>query len=268
MTPTPVADLQDPRLEPYLSVRDGELLRRRGLFVAEGRFVVDRVLADPQYKVHSCLLNRQSFEALAPLLASSAMLEGPVFLCESDAFEAVTGFNLHRGCLALVHRPAATAWRDVTATARVVVVLEGVTNADNVGGVFRNAAAFGVDAVLLSPTCCDPLYRKAIRTSMGAALRVPCARLEPWPAALADVRHAGFQVVALSPREPSLTLEAFARTVSPTERLALLVGTEGPGLTGEAELHADVRIRIPTTGLVDSLNLSVASGIALSRLLA
>lgn len=265
MNPRPISSLQEPGLDLYKAISDAELLRTSGLFVAEGRLVVARVLADPRYRVHSCLLNQQSFDALRPAL-EAGVVEGPVFVCDTTAFAALTGFDFHRGCLALVHRPVAAPWPDLLGDNGVVVVLEGVTNADNVGGVFRNAAAFGVTAVLLSPGCCDPFYRKSIRTSMGAALRVPFARLEPWPDGLMELRRAGFQVAALSPREPSVTLETFALTARPRPRLALLVGTEGPGLTAEAERCADVRVRIPIAGLVDSLNLSVATGIALSRL--
>src|SRR6185295_3279766 len=148
------------------------------------------------------------------------------------------------------------------ATARTVIVVEGVTNPDNVGGVFRNAAAFGADAVLLSPTSCDPLYRKAIRTSMAAAIRVPFARAVDWPGALTQVRAAGFTIVALTPREPSETLEAFASRPRPA-RLALVVGAEGAGLTPAVEATADHRVRIPIGDDVDSLNLAVAVGIAL-----
>jgi tRNA G18 (ribose-2'-O)-methylase SpoU len=145
-------------------------------------------------------------------------------------------------------------------------VLEGVSNADNVGGVFRNAAAFGAN-VLLSPTCCDPLYRKAIRTSMGTSLRVPFARAdeEDWPDALMRVRAAGFTIVALTPREPSETLDAFAARPRPGS-VALIVGTEGAGLTPGMERTADYRVRIPTTDAVDSLNVAVAAGLALYQL--
>jgi tRNA G18 (ribose-2'-O)-methylase SpoU len=128
--------------------------------------------------------------------------------------------------------------------------------------VFRNAAAFSSDAVLLSPTCCDPLYRKAIRTSMAATLRVPFARIEKWPDDLAQLRDRGFTIAALTPREPSVTLSEFS-IEPPSARLALLVGTEGPGLTTEAEAPADVRVRIPIAPEVDSLNVAVAVGIAL-----
>jgi tRNA G18 (ribose-2'-O)-methylase SpoU len=240
---------------------------------------------------------------LAPLF--ERVPDIPVFVAERRDFLELTGHDLHRGCLALVERPLALAPLDLLVPTSVpgattsvpgattsvpgatsasaggtevgvrtsvpvargteVLVLEGVSNADNVGGVFRNAAAFGVRAVLLSPTCCDPLYRKAIRTSMGAVLRVPFARLDDWPAELTLVRRAGFTIAALTPRAPSETLEAFAARPRP-ERLALLIGTEGTGLTPAAESAADHRVRIAIDHRIDSLNVSVAVGIALYAL--
>jgi tRNA G18 (ribose-2'-O)-methylase SpoU len=254
----------DPRVDDYRGVADGELLRRRGLFVAEGRLVVERVIEDRRYRVRSILVSEVAAAHLQPVLTQ---IDGdvPVFICGSGDFSGITGHDIHRGCLALVERPQPTALDALLPQARMVIVLEGVTNADNVGGVFRNAAAFGANAVLLSPTCCDPLYRKAIRTSMGATLRVPFARVTDWPGGLSRVRDANLSIVALSPREPSEDLETFAsrRMSSP---IALLVGTEGAGLTAEAEAVADWRVRIAMRREVDSLNLAVATGIALHRL--
>jgi tRNA G18 (ribose-2'-O)-methylase SpoU len=265
MTIHPVADPDDPRLYPYRHLSDAELLREHGLFVAEGRFVVERVLADRRYLVDSLLLNAASVEALRPSLVARGV--DLVFECPAAAFERITGINIHRGCLAMVRRLPALTWQEAAADARVLLVLEAVTNADNVGGVFRNAAAFGADAVLLSPTCCDPLYRKAIRTSAGASLRVRFGRLEPWPQALGRLRDAGFTLVALSPRQSSSTLDQFVRAHG-ADRIALLVGTEGPGLSAAAMDMADLRVRVPIRADVDSLNLAVATGIALSRIVA
>lgn len=261
MQPVFIADPDDPRVTPFRSIGDAELLRTRDLFVAEGRLVVERVLADAAYAVHSLLLNGPSRKALEPVLRRSGF-DGPVFECATAAFEAITGYNIHRGCLALVHRPPVRTWRDIVSDAGRVIVLEGVTNADNVGSVFRNAAAFGVDAVLLDPACCDPLYRKAIRTSMAAVLRVPFARADALPAVLDELRAEGIAVAALSPREPSVPLQAFAPAMK-GRRVALVVGSEGPGLSDEVEASADVRVSIPMTNAVDSLNLAVATGIAL-----
>jgi tRNA G18 (ribose-2'-O)-methylase SpoU len=259
----PIEGPTDPRVAEYRDLVDADLLRRRGLFVAEGRLVLRRVIDDGRFSVRSVLLNDTNRRALDDVLLKLA-LDVPVFVCDSADFLGITGFNLHRGCLALVDRPAPTASCELLRDARTLVVLEGVTNADNVGGVFRNVAALGGDGVLLSPTCCDPFYRKAIRTSMGATIRVPFSRIDDWPGGLADVRATGFTLVALTPRHPSQTLDQFA--AHRPARLAFLVGTEGAGLSEGAEAFADRRVRIPIRDEVDSLNLSVATGIALARL--
>lgn len=263
MSPSIITDVDDPRVRDYRLLGDPRELRSRGLFVAEGRLVVERMLLDPRYTVESLLLNPASLEALGSALRTRP--DVPVFQSPTGNFEAITGFNIHRGCLALVNRLPLLSVRDAVGASRVIVVLEGVTDADNVGGVFRNAAAFGAGAVLLSPTCCDPLYRKAVRTSVGHVLRVPFARMDPWPASMTELKASGFTIVALSPRQPSVTLDEYARSVSDT-RVALLVGTEGVGLSRGAEEQADLRVRIPISAHVDSLNLNVAAAVALSRL--
>jgi tRNA G18 (ribose-2'-O)-methylase SpoU len=260
----PIEGPTDPRVAEYRDLADADLLHRRGLFVAEGRLVLQRVIEDGRFSVRSVLLNHTNRRALDDVLLKLTP-DVPVLVCETPDFLGITGFNLHRGCLALVDRPAPIASCEILRDARTLIVLEGVTNADNVGGVFRNVAAFGGDGVLLSPACCDPLYRKAIRTSMGATIRVPFSRIDDWPGGLADVRATGFTLVALTPRRPSQTLDQFVAAGRPA-RLALLVGTEGAGLSAEAEAFAERRLRIPIGDGVDSLNLSVATGIALARL--
>jgi tRNA G18 (ribose-2'-O)-methylase SpoU len=265
----PVPDIRlerpgDPRVAEYRDVPEPELIRARGLFVAEGRLVVRRLIDERRYGVRSLLLSHAARSDLEPWLARLDP-DVPVYICAADQFLGLTGLDIHRGCLALVQRPPASPLDDVLRDARLVVALEDVANADNVGGVFRNAAAFGAGAVLLSPSCCDPFYRKAIRTSMAATLRVPFARIDAWLEGLSDLRARGFTLVALTPREPSQPLDAFARGTRP-DRLVLLVGAEGAGLSPAAERAADVRVRIPVRPAVDSLNLAVATGIALSRL--
>jgi tRNA G18 (ribose-2'-O)-methylase SpoU len=255
---------RDVRLAEYRDVRDADLVRSRGLFVAEGRLVVQRLIQDGRYVLRSLLLNQAAFRALEATLARIPP-HVPIYLCGRDDCSAITGFNMHRGCLALAERPLPVSCMTLLSTARLLVILEGVTDPDNVGGVFRSAAAFGADAVLLSPTTCDPLYRKAIRTSMATTLNVPFARAERWPDALADIRADRMSVVALTPREPSLTIDEFVATGLP-DRVALLVGSEGEGLSAAALAQASCRVRIPTSARVDSLNLAVAAGIALSRL--
>jgi tRNA G18 (ribose-2'-O)-methylase SpoU len=249
----------DPRLAEYRNISDGELLRRRNRFVAEGRLVVGRLL-ESGHRVESLLVNEASFRALAALL-SRVSPDIPIYLCETEKFTAITGFNLHRGCLALADRPATRAFEEVVQAADLLLVLEAVTDADNVGSAFRNAAAFGA-SVVLSEACCDPLYRKAIRTSMGSVLRTPYARLPEWPRDLSTLKNQGFTLIALTPREDAIDLPACAKR-QPRQRLALLVGCEGRGLSPEAEAIADVCVRIPISAEVDSLNLATATGIAL-----
>jgi tRNA G18 (ribose-2'-O)-methylase SpoU len=259
----------DGRLDAYRDLRDGDLLRRRGLFVAEGRLVLRRVIDDGRFHIQSVLVNEA---ALADLAGPIASLDDsvPVFVCPTASFLRLTGFNLHRGCLALVRRPAPTPIESLVAQPRLLLVLENVSNPDNVGGIFRNAAAFGAGGVLLSPASCDPLYRKAIRTSMAAVLHVPFTHCDrgAWRSAPASMREAGFTIAALTPRASGETLDAFARRwrgseASGARRLALVVGAEGAGLSAETEAYADARVSIETTDRVDSLNVAVAAGIAL-----
>ena len=256
-----ITDGDDPRLIPYQCVRDPELARTRGLFVAEGRLVVRRVIQSGRHRVRSVLVNEAAFTALGSVLEA---LDGPVYVCQTATMAAVTGYNIHRGCLALVERPVPMSAAAVVDGAHTIVALEDVANADNVGGVFRNAAAFGA-AVLLNARCCDPLYRKAVRTSMGAVLSVPWARIDNWPTGLFALRDHRYAFVALTPRQPARTLNAFAECLN-RQPVILIAGTEGTGLSAAVEQGADYRVRIPIANIVDSLNLAVAVGIALSRL--
>jgi len=252
----------DVRLAEYRSLSDRELLRRRNQFVAEGRLVVAR-LVEANNGVASVLVNDASYRALAPAL-SRLPDDVPVYVCETAGFSEITGFNLHRGCLALAERPLDKDCGEIVRRASLLLVLEEVTDADNVGSAFRNAAAFGA-SVLLTGGCCDPLYRKAIRTSMGTVLRTPYARVHDWPRYLTALKDEGFTTVALTPREPAVDLSTVAQ---PQGRIALIVGSEGPGLSGAVEAMADMRVRIRMRTDVDSLNLATATGIALHRLAA
>jgi tRNA G18 (ribose-2'-O)-methylase SpoU len=254
---------EDPRIADYRNVPDPELLASRGVFVAEGRHVVRRLLAGSRFRTRSLLLTAAALDALSDAIAGRPDL--PVFVVEQPAMIAITGFNIHRGCLALGERPPGAAWTDVVRDTRHVVVMEAVANADNVGGIFRNAAAFGAGAVLMGPACADPLYRKTIRTSMGAALRVPFATMTDWPADLTRLRDRGFSIVALTPEVGAEPLRARAAALRDC-RVALLVGHEGEGLSGDALQAADVRARIPTSDAVDSLNVAAAAAIALYEL--
>jgi tRNA G18 (ribose-2'-O)-methylase SpoU len=252
----------DPRLDPYRHVADPAWIRDRHLFVAEGRLVVERLLALDRFAIHSILLNRAAHAAIGEPLSTAG---APVLVCSNSSLLAtITGYNFHRGCLALVTRPPLADLADLL-TSRRVLALEGVGNPDNVGGLFRTAAALGVQGVLLDEQSGDPLYRKAIRTSMGAVLRLPFVRAENWRGALAAFREHGFRVIALTPSPSAVDLSEVPR-LRADDRVMVMVGAEGPGLNLASLEQADLRVRIPIDGAVDSLNVVVAAGIALDRL--
>jgi tRNA G18 (ribose-2'-O)-methylase SpoU len=255
----------DSRLRDYRRIAHHGALRAAHLFVAEGRAVVQRALESGR-PVRSLLLSETARQALQPAM-DHLDPRVPVYVCDLAAFEAITGFPLHRGCLAIVERPPVVDPADLVMAATTLVVLDAVSDPDNVGGIFRNVAAFGADGVLLGPGCADPLYRKAVRTSMAATLAVPFAHVPDLAEGLAMVRSRGRILVALTPHETATDLDAFDRVRLPGP-LALLVGAEGPGLSAEALACADARVRIPIRPEIDSLNVAVATGIALSRLTA
>ena len=263
-----IDSLDDPRIADYRAVSDPELLRWRGLFVAEGRLVVRTMLEASRFRPRSLLVTEQARLTLAGLLEplGEALT---VHVASVELLSAVVGFNVHRGCLALVERPAPVAVNDLLVglpRRATVVLLEGVGNADNVGGIFRNALAFGAAAIVLGPGCCDPLYRKATRVSIGATLRVPFATTVDWPADLERLRDSGFTVVALTPDPTAEDVSAFATAAADSGRVALLLGAEGPGLTPASLAAADRRVRIPMAGGVDSINVATAAAIVLHRL--
>jgi tRNA G18 (ribose-2'-O)-methylase SpoU len=251
----------DPRLQYYRHVGDPAWLDASGLFVAEGRLVVERLIEHGGFVVDSVLVTPAAFRALESRLDPAWV----VFVAEPAVVNGVTGFTFHRGCLALVRRPRQPLPLSAFAHARRLVLLEAVGNPDNIGGIFRSAAAFGADAVLLDPSCGDPFYRKAVRTSMGAVLRLPSTRVDPWLHGLATLRDMGVTIVALAPAG-ELTIEEFAATLSPDARLALLAGAEGQGLSTATLAAAHVTVRIPVDPRSDSLNVVVAVSIALQRL--
>ena len=252
--------LDDPRLDAYRHVGDPAWLLAHGLLVAEGRLVVERLLLQPRYRVVSLLVTPTAYEALKPHMPAGvqALVAAPAIVAQ------VTGFNFHRGCLALAERPLRAGAAAIGA-ARTLVALEGVGNPDNIGGIFRSAAALGAQAIALDPACGDPFYRKAIRTSMGATLRLPFATLEPWPAALRELKQAGFTIAALTPSGTTMA-DALPEVARGGTRIALLAGAEGPGLTAGALAQADLTVRIPVDPASDSLNVVVAVSIALQRL--
>jgi tRNA G18 (ribose-2'-O)-methylase SpoU len=240
----------------YRLLTDPSALAREGLFVAEGRFVVRRLLTSSRFKTRSVLVTPVAFASIRDLVPASL----PCHIADQPTMDSIVGFNIHRGCLALAERPAIRCVEAIDLrTLGRVVVLEGVNNPDNIGGVFRSAAAFGADLVVLGPGCGDPFYRKAIRTSMAATLEVPMAAAGEWPAALAALRTNGLRVIALTPEAHATPLEELSRV----GRRALLFGTEGAGLSAAALAAADERVRIRTTDRVDSLNVTVAASIAM-----
>ncbi len=255
-----ISDPLDPRLDDYHNVPDPELVQRGGMFVAEGRLVVRRLLTESSLVTRSVMVTEAARASLDEVLVMRP--DVPVYVVPPPVMNGITGFNIHRGCLALGERPQPSAWQDVVAGLQTIVVLERVANADNVGGIFRNAAAFGVRAVLLDEASTDPLYRKAIRTSMGASLLVPFARAEPCPAVLRELRASGFATVAMTPATSASTVRSIADAVG-ARPVALVLGHEGDGLTTAALEACEYHARIPTTSTVDSLNVATAAAIAL-----
>jgi tRNA G18 (ribose-2'-O)-methylase SpoU len=246
----------DSRLVAYRHVGDPHWLNAHGLFVAEGRLVVERLLGLPGFAVESLLLTPAAQRALETLLPDDLA----VYVSAQSIVNGITGFNFHRGCLALVRRPG-PADLSIFSGARRLVVLEGIGNPDNVGGIFRSAAALGVDGIVLDPDSGDPFYRKSVRTSMGAVLRLPFVRLDRWPDAL-DALHEGFTLAALSPTGAT-TIDEFASALPAGAAVALLAGAEGAGLSRGAMAQADVTVRIPIDVRSDSLNVVMAVSIAL-----
>jgi tRNA G18 (ribose-2'-O)-methylase SpoU len=256
--------LDDPRLDDYRHIADHDALVQRGIFVAEGRLVVERLIAQRQHHVRSVLLSPAAADAMTAV-TRAAPPETTVFVVPQADMNALVGFNIHRGCLALAERPApaTVAVLDLAAMAQLLV-LEGVNNPDNVGGLFRNAAALGASAVVLGPHCGDPLYRKAIRTSMAATVTLPWVHAGAWPDALTRIRAAGLAVIACTPAAQAVSIYE----VRLPPRAAVLVGAEGPGLTPAALAQADLQVRIPMHGSMDSLNVATAAAVVMSALLA
>lgn len=257
-----VADPDDPRLAAYRDIRERDLARRDGLFIAEGKVVLDVLFSAGRFRPQSALILESRLAGMASVL-EKAPHGMPVYVVPAPAMDRIAGFPLHRGVLAVAARGTAAGPRDLLAAlpgSALVVALVGIANHDNVGAIFRNAAAFGADALLLDATCCDPLYRKAIRVSVGAALKVPFAIGADAAALVEMLADAGFEQFALS---PSGTLDISDMRRSP--RTALYFGTEGEGLPGRV-MGAMRTVRIPIRAGFDSLNVAASSAVALHRL--
>ena len=251
----------DPRVADYTSLTDTALRRRRepmeGMYIAESSKVLRRAL-DAGHRPRSFFLAEKWIDDLQDVL--DRYPEVPAYVGTAAILEEITGFHLHRGALAAMERPAPLELNTLLASARRVAVLENIVDHTNIGAIFRSAAALGVDAVLVSPRCADPLYRRAIRVSMGTVFQVPWVRLEEWPQQLQTLRDAGFVTAALALAEDSLTLDELSARAD--ERLALVLGTEGDGLAAGTLSAVDLTVRIPMSGGVDSLNVAAASAVA------
>jgi tRNA G18 (ribose-2'-O)-methylase SpoU len=253
----------DPRLSVYRNVPDADLLTRHGLFVAEGRLVVRRLLADSTLSAQSVMVTEVAMESLADVLLTRDGL--PIYVVPQQVMNAITGFNIHRGCLAIGERPPQRSLVDLATNTRRLVAMERVGNADNVGAIFRSAAALGAEGILVGPSCTDPLYRKAIRTSMAAALTMPFADAQPWPGVLRDLHTEGWTVIAMTPSPAALPLADVAEIVR-GQRTVVLVGHEGEGLSSDSIAASSYQARIPIAAGVDSVNVATAVAIALYEL--
>ena len=269
MQPERVDDFLDPRIADYRNLKDAQLLAERGRFMVEGRGNLRVLLERTRITPDSILLSERTHAALAGFLREQ-IPACPVYVAERPVLDRIVGFPIHRGVLAVCSRPSPRDPLDLAQAALErepaprIVVLEGLIDHDNVGGIFRSAMGLGARAVLLCPRTVDPLYRKAIRTSMGGSLIVPFGRAADLTSLLDGLRDLGFEVLALDPAEQGCDLARLdPEQLGP---VALLLGTEGEGLSREALARADRRVRIAMESGVDSLNVSVAAGIALHRL--
>lgn len=257
-----ITDPDDPAVAPFRAIKERDLVGREGLFIAEGETVLRAFVRDAPERVVSLLIDPKRRDKLADVFEGLPD-ETPVHFADQAVVDAIAGFHLHRGVLAVGRKPSPIDARDLLAglpERAIVLVLCGIANHDNMGGVYRNAAAFGVDAVLLDADCCDPLYRKAIRVSVGAALSVPTARLARGEDIAALLAAAGFEGLALSPAAS----EILAR-IKPAPRTAVLLGAEGPGLASDLMARARA-VGIPMAKGFDSLNVATTSGIVLHHL--
>ncbi len=253
-----VTDPSDPRLADYRDLRDVQLRQHleaeHGLFIAEGEKVVRRAV-EAGFGVRSLLMAPRWLDGLADVLDRT---DAPCYVVDEALAEQVTGFHVHRGALASLQRLPLPSVAEVLAGARTVVVLEDIVDHTNVGAMFRSAAALGVDGVLLSPRCADPLYRRSIKVAMGAVFSLPYARIDDWRDAVTALSREGFTTIALTPAADAVAIE---EAVAGRDRIALLMGTEGQGLSARWMEAADVRAVIPMSPGIDSLNVAAATAV-------
>lgn len=257
----PVDDPSDPRLADYRNLTDTALRRVRepegGLYIAESAKVIERAV-NAGHVPRSVLTQERWVRGLGRILGDR---DTPVYVVPDDIAEHVTGFAVHRGAMASMHRPSLPPLEEVLRDARVVLVLEDLIEHANVGAAFRAAAGLGADAVLVTPRCADPLYRRSVKVSTGTVFQVPWTRIDDWGAAVAVLRASGFEVAALALSDDAVALGAY--TATRPEKVALLLGTEGAGLSRAALDAADAVVTIPMRGGVDSLNVASAAAVAL-----
>ncbi|KJL38056.1 23S rRNA (guanosine-2'-O-)-methyltransferase RlmB [Microbacterium terrae] len=274
MDATLISDAADPRLADYRDLTDVALRRviepAGGLYIAESAKVIARALA-AGHRPRSVLVQEKWLDEVVRLLTDAVPVgspadgdDVPVYVVTPEIAETLTGYAVHRGALAAMHRPAPLPVEEVIADARLVVVLEDIVDHTNVGAIFRAAAGIGADAVLVSPRCADPLYRRSVRVSMGTVFQVPWTRLPEWRAARSVLRGAGFELAALALADDAVALDEYS--AQRPERVALLLGAEGDGLSRRALEAADTVVTIPMAGGVDSLNVAAASAVALWEL--
>lgn len=254
----PVEGPGDPRVSDFVGLRQRSAEDHCNWLVAEGPTVVRQLLAS-DYRLRSVLVTERGLRVLAPEVAA---LDGPVLVADQAVLDSICGFHFHRGALASADRRPLPDLAALAVDADLLLLLEGVNDHENLGALFRNAAAFGVDAVALDSTCADPLYRRSVRVSVGHVLRTPFARVADLPSAVPLLRELGFETVALTPAAGAEDIGA----VAPRRKQALLVGSEGWGLTAATLVAADRRVRIPIAPGVDSLNVATAAAVALHRL--
>ena len=257
-----IADPTDARLTDYLSLTDlklrNSLESATGLYMAESATVIRRALA-AGHQPRSMLLTERWLGQVESLV-EEFNLDLPIYLGTDEIITPITGFHLHRGILAAMHRPILPGVASIIANAKRLAILEDLVDHTNVGAIFRAAAALGIDAVLVTPRCADPLYRRSVRVSMGTVFQVPWTRLATWPAGLRELQDEGFVIAALTLAENAISIDALA--AANPQRLALLFGTEGHGLQPRTTAIADLSVTIPMEGGVDSLNVAAASAVA------
>ena len=259
-----VDDPDDVRLADYVRLRETSLRRHleaeHGLFIAEGEKVIRRAV-EAGYRPRSFLLAERWLAGLTDVLRR--WLEVPVYVVSEELAEEVTGFHVHRGALASLHREVRHTVDEILAAGASrsrIAVLEDLVDHTNVGAVFRSAAALGVDAIFVTPRCADPLYRRSIKVSMGTVFQVPWTRIDPWPDGIQLLKDAGYLVAGMTLGDGAITLDELA--AQRPSKLALVFGTEGHGLTPRADRMLDARVTIPMMNGVDSLNVASSSAVA------